>query len=77
MQGLHDGRDAEEKGVEVMKLVIRFIGKMGIVEYDEATWKQYDIKNGMLNVFDYKDNKIGVYNMRYVLAIQQVDPDLE
>lgn len=61
----------------MMKLVIRFIGNMGIVEYDEETWAQYDIQNGMLNVFDYESQKIGVYNMRYVLAIQQVDPDLE
>ena len=61
----------------MMKLVIRFIGKMGIVEYDEETWREYDIKNGMLNVFDHKDNKIGVFNMRYVMAIQKLDPDID
>lgn len=59
-----------------MKLVIRFIGKMGIVEYDEETWTKYDIQNGMLNVY-YDAQKIGVYNMRYVLAIQQVDPEVD
>lgn len=59
-----------------MKLVIRFIGKMGIVEYDEETWRKYDIKDGMLNVY-YDAQKIGVYNMRYVLAIQQVDPEVD
>ena len=58
-----------------MKLVIRFIGKMGIVEYDEETWAQYDIQNGMLNIY-YDAQKIGVYNMRYVLSIQQEEPDL-
>lgn len=60
----------------MMRLVIRFIGKMGIVEYDEETWTKYDIKDGLLNVFDHTDTKIGVYNMRYVLSIQQEDPDL-
>jgi hypothetical protein len=59
-----------------MKLVIRFIGNMGIVEYDEETWTKYDIQNGMLNVY-YDAQKIGVYNMRYVLAIQQVDPEVD
>lgn len=60
----------------MMKLVIRFIGNMGIVEYDEETWTKYDIQNGMLNVY-YDAKKIGVYNMRYVLAIQQVDPEVD
>ena len=61
----------------MMKLVIRFIGKMGIVEYDEETWRKYDIKDGMLYVFDDDYRQIGIFNMRYVLAIQQVDPDID
>lgn len=58
-----------------MTLTIRFIGKMGIVEYNEETWSKYEIKNGMLNVYDSLDQKIGAYNMRYVLAIQNNEPD--
>lgn len=60
-----------------MTLTIRFIGKMGIVEYNEETWKRYDIEGGMLNVYDNQGKKIGIYNMRYVLSIQQTSPDLE
>ena len=73
---LYDGRDAQGKGVEVMKLEIRFIGKMGIVEYEEGTWSGFVIEDGFVKVTDgFKT--IGMYNVRYILSIQKIPTELE
>lgn len=64
-----------------MDLVIRLIGKMGIIEYKEGTYSRIAIDNevGILNVYGVGKplgQPIGIFNMKYVASIQRI-PEME
>ena len=66
-----------------MDLVIRLIGKMGIIEYKDSTYSRFAIENdeGMRVLKVYGAGQplgrpIGMFNMKYVVSVQTV-PELE
>lgn len=66
-----------------MDLVIRLIGKMGIIEYKDGTYSRFAIENdeGMRVLKVYGAGKplgrpIGIFNMKYVVSVQTI-PEME
>lgn len=66
-----------------MDLVIRLIGKMGIIEYKDGTYSRFAIENDegvrLLRVYPAGQplgSPIGVFNMKYVVSVQRI-PEME